>query len=85
MTGYHLGIRLTDAAGMQNQSIGRSIRHINDWSAIILLDCRYASASSKAKLPSWITDGLEDAPTFGALVKGLAGFYKRRSTTVIPA
>lgn len=66
---------------MQNQSIGRSIRHVNDWSAIILLDSRYATPSSKAKLPSWITEGLEDVPNFGALVKGLAAFYKRRSTS----
>ncbi|KAL4355636.1 hypothetical protein AHAS_Ahas09G0006500 [Arachis hypogaea] len=48
-----------------NQSIGRAIRHINDYAAILLVDTRYASDSSKRslshpvnKLPQWIKDRL---------------------------
>ncbi|KAJ7857745.1 helicase C-terminal domain-containing protein [Mycena leptocephala] len=37
-----------------NQSIGRAIRHREDWASLILLDKRYGSASIRAKLPKWI-------------------------------
>lgn len=37
-----------------NQSIGRSIRHINDHSAIVLLDHRYGGARIQELLPQWI-------------------------------
>lgn len=42
-----------------NQSIGRAIRHQNDYSSIVLLDARYCNqpmASMKEKLPQWIGD-----------------------------
>ncbi|RDY04748.1 ATP-dependent DNA helicase DDX11, partial [Mucuna pruriens] len=52
-----------------NQSIGRAIRHINDYAAILLVDTRYASDSSKrsfahpvTKLPKWIKDRLVSSP-----------------------
>ncbi|KAM0787777.1 hypothetical protein ACM66B_003832 [Microbotryomycetes sp. NB124-2] len=37
-----------------NQSIGRAIRNVNDWAAIILLDERYSQPSKRAQLPSWL-------------------------------
>ena len=40
-----------------NQSIGRSIRHIGDFSAIVLADRRYSTRPSVVrKLPKWIGD-----------------------------
>ena len=39
-----------------NQSVGRSIRHINDYAAIIFVDYRYSSDNIRKKLPRWITD-----------------------------
>jgi Rad3-related DNA helicase len=45
-----------------NQSIGRAIRHQNDYSAIILIDTRYCTIpinSLKEKLPQWIGDSLK--------------------------
>ena len=37
-----------------NQSIGRAIRHINDYSTVFLLDHRYAQKHIKSQLPNWI-------------------------------
>lgn len=42
-----------------NQSIGRAIRHREDYASIILIDRRYASARIQAKLPGWIRDGIQ--------------------------
>lgn len=41
-----------------NQSIGRAIRHREDYAAIILLDQRYASHKIQRKLPGWIQSGV---------------------------
>lgn len=43
-----------------NQSIGRVIRHRNDYAAIALLDKRFSEANIKDNLPKWIKDaGIE--------------------------
>lgn len=42
-----------------NQSIGRSIRHINDYSAIVLLDHRYRGARIQELLPQWIRNNTQ--------------------------
>eukprot|EP00624_Nannochloropsis_granulata_P000265 evm.model.NODE_10932_length_14799_cov_18.808027.7 len=40
-----------------NQSIGRAIRHANDWAAIVLVDRRYfMDPSILPLLPNWIAD-----------------------------
>lgn len=41
-----------------NQSIGRAIRHKDDYAAIMLLDRRYAAPGIRGKLPAWIRGGL---------------------------
>ena len=41
-----------------NQSIGRSIRHIHDYSAIVLLDHRYGAERIQALLPQWIRNSM---------------------------
>ncbi|KAG5648406.1 hypothetical protein DXG03_004980 [Asterophora parasitica] len=69
-----------------NQSIGRAIRHREDWASLILLDRRYASTSIRNKLPKWIGNGLTIAEGFGHAVKGLGAFYrnKRVPSEVVP-
>ena len=41
-----------------NQSIGRAIRHKDDYAAIVLLDRRYTSKRIQAKLPGWIRSSM---------------------------
>ena len=38
-----------------NQTIGRCIRHYNDYAVAILFDRRYQSEKIKKKLPKWFT------------------------------
>lgn len=42
-----------------NQSIGRAIRHQNDFASIILFDKRYGTERIAKKLPKWIRSGLQ--------------------------
>lgn len=48
-----------------NQSIGRSIRHINDYSSIILIDSRYDNERIISKLPQWIKRSLRKYDNYG--------------------
>lgn len=41
-----------------NQTIGRAIRHAQDYAAIILIDARYGHARTRAKLSTWIQPAL---------------------------
>lgn len=62
-----------------NQSIGRAIRHIKDYAAILLVDARYSSESSgpSSKLPGWIGDRLVKVTgSFGEVHKRLHQFFK---------
>ncbi|XP_024969557.1 ATP-dependent DNA helicase DDX11 isoform X2 [Cynara cardunculus var. scolymus] len=66
-----------------NQSIGRAIRHINDYAAILLVDTRYTSDSSRKsfhptnKLPRWIKDRLiSSTSNYGEVHRLLHQFFK---------
>lgn len=61
-----------------NQSIGRAIRHVNDYACILLLDRRYASARIRNKLPKWIGGGVKVQNEWGEVAKGLAGFFREK-------
>lgn len=41
-----------------NQCIGRAIRHVNDYAAIIMIDRRYDTPRIQSKLPGWIQGSL---------------------------
>lgn len=60
-------------------SIGRAIRHINDYSTIVLLDKRYGRTSVQTKLPEWIRSCLQThtqfGTAFGALKKVIYSTY----------
>ncbi len=63
-----------------NQSVGRAIRHSNDYAAIVLCDYRYSSEMRIWKaLPQWLRRG-SDAPrsedaSFGKVVKNVRSFF----------
>ncbi|KAJ5210324.1 hypothetical protein N7491_010130 [Penicillium cf. griseofulvum] len=66
-----------------NQCIGRAIRHVNDYAAIIMIDRRYESPRIQQKLPGWIRESLVPAPPTRAAqmtVQRLSKFFaeKRR-------
>lgn len=58
-----------------NQSIGRAIRHANDYATLLLVDKRYAAPRISSKLPKWIGADLKTGG-FGDAVRGVAGFFK---------
>lgn len=50
-----------------NQSIGRAIRHRNDYATIVMMDARYCvSQKIRNKLPAWMTSQFQRPATFGA-------------------
>ncbi|KAF8272016.1 DNA repair helicase [Lactarius quietus] len=61
-----------------NQSIGRAIRHKNDWSMLVLVDVRYQSEKIHNKLPGWIGKSLVITQSFGQAVKTASQFFVSR-------
>jgi chromosome transmission fidelity protein 1 len=62
-----------------NQSIGRSIRHINDYASIVLLDKRYSSQKTIEHFPSWINRSLTVAHSFASVSDSLISFFQSKS------
>ncbi|KAJ2749850.1 ATP-dependent DNA helicase chl1 [Coemansia pectinata] len=65
-----------------NQSIGRAIRHRNDYAAIVFLDARYAEPRIAHKLPTWIagSSAPNAASAFGPALAQVSSFFKREFT-----
>lgn len=59
-----------------NQSIGRAIRHKNDYAVILLVDQRYQRPSIMKALPAWIQDSLSAPTKFGAAFAAIQRFFK---------
>lgn len=49
-----------------NQSIGRSVRHQQDYAAVLLLDHRYQRDNVRNALPKWLQPSLQVHSTFGS-------------------
>ncbi len=58
-----------------NQSVGRAIRHKDDYAAIMLIDRRYGRENIKAKLPEWIRASLRPEEPLGDVVAGVKEFF----------
>ncbi|KIR32908.1 chromosome transmission fidelity protein 1 [Cryptococcus deuterogattii MMRL2647] len=61
-----------------NQSIGRAIRHSNDYATILLVDKRYANPRIRNKLPKWIGEDVRMPQDFGGVARGVATFFKEK-------
>ncbi|KJE05212.1 chromosome transmission fidelity protein 1 [Cryptococcus gattii NT-10] len=61
-----------------NQSIGRAIRHANDYATILLVDKRYANPRIRNKLPKWIGEDVRIPQGFGGVARGVATFFKEK-------
>jgi len=76
--GRDAGIELYENMCMKavNQSIGRAIRHQNDWASLILIDQRYSTPRIQSKLPQWIRGSVSIAHTWGQGLRELGAFYR---------
>jgi chromosome transmission fidelity protein 1 len=64
-----------------NQSVGRAIRHANDFAAIVLLDQRYnTNVEIKEGLPQWLTNGSppKSRGNFRQHVSDMARFFDNK-------
>jgi len=60
-----------------NQCIGRAIRHINDWAAVLLLDHRYANANINGSISHWLREQASQA-VFVDAMRDLKSFFVQR-------
>jgi len=59
-----------------NQSVGRVIRHRNDYGAVILMDERFANIQQQTQLSYWLHKHLKTPNTFDNLKEDLKSFYE---------
>ena len=76
------GNRLYEAMCMRtvNQCIGRSIRHVNDYAAIVLLDTRYSQQRVNAQLPIWLNSDVAHCTSFSSATFKLRTFFASHLT-----
>ena len=59
-----------------NQSIGRCMRHINDYAIVVLLDERYNEVRTAQQLPKWMHSRVLLSQQFGDVMRGARDFFK---------
>ncbi|TNV84441.1 hypothetical protein FGO68_gene4414 [Halteria grandinella] len=57
-----------------NQTVGRVIRHVNDYGAIFLADERYRQFNNSKELPGWVKDSLTPISSYKELAAPLQNF-----------
>ena len=65
-----------------NQAVGRSIRHIDDFGAILFLDQRWSYSDNRNGLSSWVLDVLKNYEKFPQIFPELVRFFKETPTFV---
>ena len=61
-----------------NQSVGRAIRHIADYAAIVMVDGRFGKPGVQRQLPGWIRDHVRTPERFDDALKQVRGFFASR-------
>ncbi|KIW10910.1 hypothetical protein PV08_10209 [Exophiala spinifera] len=62
-----------------NQSIGRVIRHRNDYAAILMVDRRFSTTRIRQKLPGWIKDSMHNSPLeWKVAEEGVQAFFEAK-------
>ncbi|XP_073982293.1 ATP-dependent DNA helicase DDX11 isoform X2 [Rhodnius prolixus] len=65
-----------------NQSVGRSIRHRNDYSSVLLVDQRYSRPNIYKLLPKWMHESLRiEREKFGPVLGQLSKFFKLHASS----
>jgi chromosome transmission fidelity protein 1 len=67
-----------------NQSIGRAIRHQNDYAVILFLDRRFEDGRVRSKLPGWIQKGLvreAERKPFTEVMGGVSAFFRSKKAS----
>uniref|UniRef100_A0A182IKL4 DNA 5'-3' helicase n=1 Tax=Anopheles atroparvus TaxID=41427 RepID=A0A182IKL4_ANOAO len=60
-----------------NQCIGRAVRHIRDYAAVVLLDSRYCNSERvRRKLPVWISERMTCVGRYGQAHGSLVKFFR---------
>lgn len=67
----------TDAVRAVNQAMGRCLRHVRDFGAVVLLDERYAQPDHQRQLSRWCRDALHVRGTLGDLTASLSSFFNQ--------
>lgn len=62
-----------------NQSVGRAIRHRNDYATILFADHRYAREPVRRQLPQWLQPRVSVAGSFGEVQRALCLFFQGRN------
>lgn len=72
------GNRLYEAMCMRtvNQCIGRSIRHVNDYATVVLLDRRYSQQRVTSQLPMWLNSDVGHCKVFDDATLKLKNFFE---------
>lgn len=61
-----------------NQSIGRAIRHKNDYACVLLLDKRFSQPRIKNKLPKWMSKNIQIPQSYGLFMGTIVKFFKTK-------
>ncbi|CAI4036863.1 hypothetical protein SMKI_16G1600 [Saccharomyces mikatae IFO 1815] len=63
-----------------NQSVGRAIRHANDYASIYLLDVRYNRSNFRKKLSRWVQDSIKSERTTHQVISSTRAFFATHGT-----
>lgn len=61
-----------------NQSIGRVIRHKNDYGCVLFFDIRFGNSDVKKEVSGWVRDEMKVFEHFGHGLKEVLEFFKRK-------